>query len=219
MNKKMVSLKVMAEAKTEGISKVTSFAVDPRIMQVEDGFNGRPLDPDHVEAMAKSYANGATVPALDVTVDDGVVTIRDGHHRRAGAMLAISRGAEIRTLECRHFRGNDADRVMLMITSQQGLPMTPLQLGVQYRKMVGFGWPRSQIADRAGKSAQHRTGRGGQRRAGHGDAQRGFGCCGTQGGSAERQECRQGACWASGDGARGWQVQGHAGSCRRLAEN
>lgn len=153
--KKAVSLKIMAEEKTGGVSKTTNFAVDPRILEVEEGFNGRPLDDAHVEAMAVSYENGATFPLLDVTVDDGRIVVRDGHHRHAGALRAIARGAEIRTVECRHFRGNDADRVMLMITSQQGLAMTPLQLGAQYRKMIGFGWTRQQIAARAGKSAQH----------------------------------------------------------------
>jgi ParB-like chromosome segregation protein Spo0J len=145
----------MAEKKEAGVSKTTNFAVDPRIMEVEEGFNGRPIDPAHVRAIADSLIGGATLPPLEVRVENGRVIVVDGHHRREGALLAISEGAEIVALDCRQFRGNDADRVMLMITSQQGLPMTPLQLGVQYRKMLGFGWTASQIAKRCGKSANH----------------------------------------------------------------
>jgi hypothetical protein len=151
----VTSLKVMAEAKVQGVSKTTNFAVDPRIMEVEDGFNGRPLDPLHVRAMADAFQDGATFPPLEVRVDGKRVVVVDGHHRHAGALLAISEGAEILALSCREFKGGDADRVMLMITSQQGLPMTPLQLGVQYRKMLGFGWTAVQIAKRCGKSANH----------------------------------------------------------------
>lgn len=150
-----VSLKVMAENKLAGVSKTTNFAVDPNKMEVEDGFNGRPLDPEHVESIATAYANGAVLPALEVRVDQGRIIIVDGHHRHAGALLAISRGAEILALDCRQFRGSDADRVMHMISSAQGKPLTPLQLGVQYRKMIGYGWKVPAIAARCGKSSQH----------------------------------------------------------------
>ncbi len=152
-----VSLKSMAEDKdfTQGVGKATSFTVDPRILEIEEGFNGRPINADHVRAMADSYKAGATFPDIEVRVEDGCVVVVDGHHRREAALLAISEGAEIERIGARHFRGNDADRVMLMVTSQQGLPMTPLQLGVQYKKMIGFGWTAQAIAARAGKSAQH----------------------------------------------------------------
>jgi ParB-like chromosome segregation protein Spo0J len=150
------SLKAMAEDKSlEGVGKITNFAVDPRILEIEDGFNGRPIDKDHVRAMANGYHNGATFPPLDVRVEDGRVIVVDGHHRREAALLAISEGCELQAVECRHFRGNDIDRIMLMVTSQQGLPMTPLQLGVQYKKLLGLGWTAQQIAGRAGKSGQH----------------------------------------------------------------
>lgn len=158
MNQKAhVSLKGMAEDKATdfGVGKATSFTVDPRMLEVEEGFNGRPINPDHVRAMADSYKAGATFPDIEVRVEDGRILVIDGHHRREAALLAISEGAEIERIGAKHFRGNDADRVMLMVTSQQGLPMTPLQLGVQYKKMIGFGWTAQQIAARAGKSGQH----------------------------------------------------------------
>ena len=42
-----------------------------------------------------------------------------------------------------------------MLNSASGLALTPLQLGVQYRKLIGFGWTEPQIANRRGKSVQH----------------------------------------------------------------
>lgn len=151
-----VSLKVAAEDKNNpAVSKVTSFAVDPRALEVEEGFNARPLNADHVAEMSLALRNGATFPALDVRVDAGRILIVDGHHRHAAALDAIAKGFDIKSLDVRHFRGNDADRVAHMISSAGGLALTPLQLGVQYRKLIGFGWTETQIANRGGKSVQH----------------------------------------------------------------
>lgn len=151
-----VSLKVAAEDKNNpAVSKVTSFAVDPRVLEVEEGFNARPLNADHVAEMSLALRNGATFPALDVRVDAGRILIVDGHHRHAAALDAIAKGFDIKSLDVRHFRGNDADRVAHMISSAGGLALTPLQLGVQYRKLIGFGWTETQIANRGGKSVQH----------------------------------------------------------------
>jgi ParB-like chromosome segregation protein Spo0J len=152
----MASLKAAAEDKSNpAVSKTTQFAIDPRALEVEEGFNARPLNPDHVAEMSLALRNGATFPPLDVRVDDGRILIVDGHHRHAAALDAIEKGFEIKALDCRQFRGNDADRVAHMLNSASGLALTPLQLGVQYRKLIGFGWSEKQIADRRGKSIQH----------------------------------------------------------------
>jgi len=152
----MASLKAAAEDKTNpGVSKVTSFAVDPRILAVEPGFNARPLNADHVASLSLTLRNGAVFPPLEVRVEEGQIFIVDGHHRHAAALDAISKGSDIKAMDCRHFRGNDIERVAHMITSAGGLPLTPLQLGIQYRKLIGFGWDEKQIADRVGKTTVH----------------------------------------------------------------
>jgi ParB-like chromosome segregation protein Spo0J len=151
-----VSLKVAAEDKNNpSVSKVTSFAVDPLVLKIREGFNARPLNQEHVDAMALAQRNGAVFPPLDVYVEDGEIFIVDGHHRLAATLKNIAGGFEIKSLEARHFRGNDADRVAHMLNSASGLALTPLQLGVQYRKLIGFGWTEPQIANRRGKSVQH----------------------------------------------------------------
>jgi ParB/RepB/Spo0J family partition protein len=152
----MASLKAAAEDKTNpDVSKTTSFAVNPHALEVEEGFNARPLNAEHVAEMSIAWRNGAVFPPLEVRVEDGRIFIVDGHHRHAAALDAIAKGATIKSIDVRQFRGNDADRVAHMISSASGLPLTPLQLGVQYRKLIGFGWTEKQIADRVGKSMQH----------------------------------------------------------------
>lgn len=152
----MASLKAAAEDKSNpAVSKTTQFAVDPRVLEIEEGFNARPLNPDHVNEMALAQRNGATFPPLDVRVDEGRILIVDGHHRHAASMKNIAEGYDIKSLDVRQFRGNDADRVAHMLNSASGLALTPLQLGVQYRKLIGYGWTEKQIADRRGKTVQH----------------------------------------------------------------
>jgi len=151
-----VSLKVAAEDKNNPtVSKVTSFAVDPLVLEIREGFNARPLNQEHVDSMALAQRNGAIFPPLDVFVEEGHIFIVDGHHRHAATLQNIAQGFEIKSSEVRHFRGNDADRVAHMLNSASGLALTPLQLGVQYRKLIGFGWTETQIANRRGKSVQH----------------------------------------------------------------
>lgn len=156
MQKSFVSLKQMAEDKAlDSVSKVTSFAVDPRaITRAAPGVN-RPIDWEYVRQLADAYKRGANFPALDVIVDGNKIVPADGQHRHEAALLAISEGAEIRSVECRQFRGNDADMVLLQIGRQEGLKMAPLVLADRYRKLAIWGWTNAQIAERAGKSQQH----------------------------------------------------------------
>lgn len=149
------SLKVLAEAKAEGIQKSTQFRVDPRIIEIEDGFNARPIDQEHVAAMKTSMLAGSVLPPLFVRVDNDRIIMVDGHHRLTAITQLIDEGHEIKRVDVVQFRGNDADRISHMLTSAQGKPLTPLQMGLQYRKLTGFGWDEGEIAKKVGKSRQH----------------------------------------------------------------
>ena len=150
-----VSLKVLAERKTEGVQKSTQFQVDPQIIEIEEGFNARPIDPEHVGAMKVSMLAGSILPPLFVRVDNGRIIMVDGHHRLTAIRALIDEGHEIKRVDCMQFRGNDADRIAHMLTSSQGKNLTPLQMGLQYRKLDSFGWSQGEIALKVGKSRQH----------------------------------------------------------------
>lgn len=154
--KKHVSLKAMAEDKElDAVGKITNFLVDPALIKVRPGFNPRPINPDHVEEMYTSFVAGASFDPMVVDVEGGEVFVVAGHHRREMYLLARQRGHDIKRVEARQFRGTDAERVALTITSQQGLPLTPLQLGNQYAKLLSMGWTLPEVAARIGKSGQH----------------------------------------------------------------
>ena len=148
-----VSLKVLAERPTvEAVTKSTpTFMIDPRSIEVEDGFNGRPIDAEHVATMVAALDGKAVFPPLLVRVEDGRVILVDGHHRH---QMYLARPDFLR-VQCIEFKGDEASRVAMMIGSAQGKPLTPLQLGVAYAKLEALGWSYAEIASRGGKSAQH----------------------------------------------------------------
>ncbi|HWX01389.1 ParB/RepB/Spo0J family partition protein [Collimonas sp.] len=150
-----VSLKVLAERKIDGVQKTTRFQVDPRIIEIEPGFNGRPIDQEHVDSIKASIKAGAELDALVVRVEDGRIILVDGHHRLTAILQLIVEGVEILRIDARQFRGNDAERIAHMLTSAQGKPLTPLEQGLQYRKLIGFGWTNQEVASKVGKSANY----------------------------------------------------------------
>lgn len=150
-----VSLKVLAERKVDGVQKTTQFKVHPKILEFEEGFNARPIDRDHVASLKTSYLAGVGWGTIEVRVDDGRVIVVDGHHRTVAACELIDEGHDIAGIDASQFRGGDADRIIRMLTSAQGLAVTPLQMGVQYRKLINFGWDIKKISAHVGKTPSH----------------------------------------------------------------
>jgi ParB family transcriptional regulator, chromosome partitioning protein len=152
----MISLKQMAENKVDGVNKsLPTFQVNPALLEIEPGFNARPLDPEHVASFKAAYEAGAFVPAIIVRVEDGRVIVVDGHHRSAALQELIAEGKEILRTTVQEFKGNDAARVALMIGTSQGKALTPLQAAVQYRKLIGWGWTPQEIALKTGRTETH----------------------------------------------------------------
>lgn len=149
-----VSLKAAAESKAGGVSKETSFQVDPRVIEVEPGFN-RPINPDHVAALKESARNGAIFPPVYVRVEPGRIIMVDGEHRWRAVMELIAEGVEFKSMSAIQFRGSDADRIAHLITSSQGHGLSPLEAGLQYSKLERMGWSRKDIAGRVGRSLAH----------------------------------------------------------------
>lgn len=149
------SLKAAAESKEiEGVSKETSFQVDPRLIEVEPGFN-RPISPEHVAQLKQSKKDGATFPPIYVRVENGRIILVDGEHRWRAVMELIAEGVEILSMAAIQFRGSDAERYSLQITTSQGLGMPDPVAGTRYAKLIEFGWDEERIAVRIGKPVSH----------------------------------------------------------------
>jgi hypothetical protein len=158
---KIISLKTHAEnPEVEGVRKTTIFKVDPRLIQEEDGFNLRDYsDPEviaHIEGFAESYIEGRYVPPLVVrTSDAGDIYPIEGHCRRRGALLAIERGAELLFVDCVPFKGNDIERVEVMLRSAEGLKLKPLEVSFGFLRLSRMGHSNAEIAKRMRKTASH----------------------------------------------------------------
>jgi len=126
---------------------------------IEEGFNLRPIDPDHAEGFAKSYEQGLYVPPVvaELKIIDGNprLVIREGHHRLTGARIADGRGANLPGLMVNEFKGNQSDAVVMMIKTSEGKELLPLERGEGYKRLAGQNWSPAQIADRMNRSVTH----------------------------------------------------------------
>ncbi len=151
-----VSLKVAAEKKIhgDGVSKATYFSVKPHLVEVRPGFN-RPIVRENIEQFKTAIRNGATIPPIYVTVEEGRIILVDGEHRILAVRELIAEGMDIASMSAIQFRGNDADQIAHLLTSAQGQAILPLDAGIQYLKLIRLGWTVQQIAARIGKSDTH----------------------------------------------------------------
>ena len=135
----------------QGNKKSYLYQVDPLLLEEEEGFNLRDYnDPKviaHIESFCDSYTNGRYVPPLIVrTMDDGRIVPVEGHCRRRGVRLAIERGAKIPFVNVIPFRGNDAERVEVMLRSEQGLKLETLEIARGYLRLLRMGFDPADIA-------------------------------------------------------------------------
>jgi ParB-like chromosome segregation protein Spo0J len=163
---KFASLKVAAEDKSiEGVSKETSFKVDPFKVEIRPGFN-RPIDRQHIENIKESIRGGVTLKPIDVAVErtatQSTIFMVDGEHRmwavrelvleyRAG----LSTGRDIDKMSAVEFKGGIDDQIAHMLSSGQGLAITPLVQGEKYAELIAMNWDVTKIAKRMGRSVTH----------------------------------------------------------------
>lgn len=131
----------------------------------EPGFNLRAEGEDleqSIASLADYLSEGGSVPPLEVRPrEDGGVWVVDGHRRRRAYLKLDSEGRLPRDPEGNFwvpviaFSGNDAERVLRVITSQEGRKLTQLELAEGYKRLIAFGWNIEQIAKKMGRSRQH----------------------------------------------------------------
>ena len=148
------SLKALAESKTEGVQKATIFTVDPDILVIENGWNGRDINDDlhaYRQRLKQAMKAGAFIPPVDVEMFEGQPVVRDGHSRTLMARELKAEGVPY-ALQARQIRGNEAEMRYHMIGSASGRPLTPLEQGRQFALLVSYGQTPAAIAERTGLS-------------------------------------------------------------------
>lgn len=141
------------------LKRADAFKVKYQDIVVEEGFNtrdeGERLD-EHVQAIFQFIMDGGQLPPLEVVpTTDGKVKVRDGHCRHRAYGMAIDAGAPVEWIEVKQFLGNDVDQVARIVTSNEGLKLTPLETARVYKRLRGYGLGPEEIAKKVGKSRQH----------------------------------------------------------------
>ena len=133
--------------------------INPRLIKVKIDWNGRdfndPLNQAHVEQLALSIAEVGVKEPLTVYWEDNAAWLSDGECRLRATLLAIGRGAEIKTVpvktEDRY--SNDADKLFSQIIRNSGKPFSQMEQAKVFKRLVDMGWQQGDIAKKAGVSA------------------------------------------------------------------
>lgn len=128
---------------------------------IEDGFNVRDDYGDMDELAMNIAQNGQKQPGIARLSDDKTsVTLIDGHRRFQAIKLANEKyGASIDVFKVikEEMGANEETRVLDMLATNMGKPLTPIEQARAIKKLVDFGWPIKQIADKMGKNTQSVT--------------------------------------------------------------
>lgn len=151
----------MGSLKDLATSRSDIFAVHPSKLSVKPGWNSRsledPANQSHIESLALSIAEIGVREPLTVYWENDEIWISDGHCRHAAALIAIARGADIKTVpvktEARY--SSEADRVFSQIVRNSGKPLTPYEQGKVFKRLMDYGWTEVEIAKKGGFSINH----------------------------------------------------------------
>lgn len=141
------------------VSRFDAFRIDPRQLQIEPGYNVRDLTtPDAIAGLhdlkREIIAQGGVKTALTVRIKGEGVYIVRGHRRHAATMLAIAEGHNIVSIPANpeDTGSNEESRVIDLVTSNSGKPLTPLESAEVMRRLIGFGNTDDMVMQKTGWS-------------------------------------------------------------------
>lgn len=151
----------MARLKDLAESTRDSFMFDPRLIEIEEGFNPRDftstLMVERLQHMAASIEqNGVKVPLTVVWRNDRVI-LRDGETRLRAVRMLLDRGVEVKAVPCqaedRH--ANEEDQIASLILRNDGQQLSMLEQATVYKRLLALGLNESDAARKCGVSASH----------------------------------------------------------------
>lgn len=153
------SLDKLHRDKLAPLRKSNQFYAHPSELHEREGFNPRdytrPAIAHYIDTLKEAYKAGHYVPPVTVQVIDGTIYVREGHCRRRAMLQAIEEGADIGPQPLIEFKGDDTEADALIITSQAGAKLTPLEIARVCQRMTNRGKSKTEIAKLIGCSSQH----------------------------------------------------------------
>jgi ParB/RepB/Spo0J family partition protein len=136
--------------------------IHPSLIRIEKGFNPRQYtlleNREHLDALKLSIREmGVRVPLLvrwDVGSEQAILI--DGECRLRACLELIKEGVEIKTVPVlQEQAANEADRLLLAITTNTGKPLSIAESGAAFRRLVAYGWEHEAIATKTGHTARY----------------------------------------------------------------
>lgn len=159
--KDLVSGSVKKAMAAVGASSRDLWQVAVKDIRVIPGFNVRVKDQaysDHIRNIADSMLiNGyyQDKPLAGFVANESgnqLIYIHDGHCRFEAVSLAISEGAQIERLPVVVAPAGTSleDLTVGLVQMNAGKPLSPYEVGVVCKRLVGYGWDSTQISKRLG---------------------------------------------------------------------
>lgn len=151
--------KTPAEQRAKEGTKINDYMWEVDLLKEEEGYNTRDLDSPRVIAKIREYADalkrGDKFPVLKIKVIKDVRYVRDGLLTLRAFKLAQSEGFTGTRLKCTDVQGDAAMQDLVIIKSDDGLPLLPLERAKVYvRMMTQRGLTVEEIARLDGRTEQ-----------------------------------------------------------------
>lgn len=135
-------------------------------IKVMDGFNVRIKNAEHetqVRLIADSIKENGFFPDKPLAGfvakenSENIIYVIDGHTRLEAVHLAISEGCEINEIPVvtKPAGTSMEDLTVALVVSNEGRHLTPFEIALVCKRLVGFGMDESEIARRFGRSKAH----------------------------------------------------------------
>lgn len=141
------------------IGSADMFKIDPTKITIDPGYNVRVFDlandPDDAQLKASIRVHGVKEP-MRIRLQDETIFLVAGHRRQAAVMELLAEGVPFELVPCisEGKYVSEADRTLDLLTSNSGKPLTALEKGEVFKRLLGFGWTEEKIATSAGLSTK-----------------------------------------------------------------
>lgn len=132
--------------------------VSPMNIMIDKDFNTRTDFGEMEELVASIIENGVLNPikAYSTGLGDGKYVLVDGERRFRAVMIALERGNPIVRIPVIPVRKKSKEELTFeIITNNEGKPLTPIEKGVTYARLLNYGYAQSEIAKKIGRSVAH----------------------------------------------------------------
>jgi ParB family chromosome partitioning protein len=134
------------------------YKVNPALIQMKDDWNSRdatdPANREHINMLKASIKEVGVKKPLVCFMENNQTYVTDGHCRLTAVMELIAEGLEIKAVPVivEDKASNEADRIFSQIVHNAGKPLTVIEQGRVFKRLIALGWVQKDIAAKAGLS-------------------------------------------------------------------